>query len=367
MVGPRRALLTVGPVLATHPATTELRLLDAEGTLTGPCPMTDGEVVEALRWMLLSRTFDALAIKLQRMNRVGVYGPATGQEAAIVGSAMALDPSRDWLIPASREQAAWLRHGFSLENLLAIYMGRLDHARIPDSARLLPRQQAIGAQLPHATGLAWALRLRGERAAALVYFGEGAASEGDFHEAANLAGVQRVPLVFFLINNRYAISTPAARQTAANDLSLRAAGYGFPGIAVDGNDVFAVYAATRAAVERALAGDGPTLIEARTYRLGFHNTSDNPDLYRARDEEAAALAIEPIERLRRYATAADLWSDDQEREELAALSQQLDAAYRVVAALPRPGPEAVFEHVYAELTPRQRRQRAEILASLGKT
>ena len=254
-----------------------------------------------------------------------------------------------------------LRHGLPLDHLLALYMGRIDHGRIPEGVNLLPRQQSIGAQLPHAVGLAWALKLRRQPGVAIVYLGDGAASEGDFHEAANLAGVQRVPLVFVLINNQWAISTPASKQSAAADLSLRAAGYGFPGIAVDGNDLFSVYEATSAAVMRARSGGGPTLIEARTYRVGFHNTSDNPREYRDDVETAAAVALDPLDRVRRYAIGAKLWSSRKEKEVQRDVVAELDAAYRKVASLPRPGPEAVFEHVYEDLPVRIRRQRDEQL------
>ena len=343
--------------MATLERDEELRLLDERGRLLGERPMSDEQVLEALRWMLLSKALDEFAIKLQRLNRLGVYGPALGQEAAVVGSEMALAPLRDWMIPASREQVAYVRHGLPLDRLLASYMGRIAHARIPDEANLLPRQQSIGTQLPQATGVAWALKLRRLRAAAMVYLGDGAASEGDFHEAANLAGVQRVPLVFVLINNQYAISTPAARQTAARDLSVRAAGYGFPGLAVDGNDVFAVYAAASEAVERALAGEGPTLLECRTYRVGFHNTSDNPSEYRDETEVQAARERDPLLRLSRHAMASGIWSQEAEFEARTEAEAQVDEAYRIVAALPRPGRADVFEHVYAELPERVRQQR----------
>lgn len=330
--------------------------LDPDGELLEDCPLSEAGIAEALGLMHLSRALDELAIKLQRLNRLGVYGPVEGQEAAAVGSALALDPGRDWMVPASREQPAYVHHGLPLDRLLASYMGRLRHARIPDGVRVLPRQQSIGAQLPQAVGLAWALKLRGERAAALVYLGDGAASEGDFHEAANLAGVQGVPLVFVLINNRYAISTPSERQSAAGTLAVRAAGYGFPGVAVDGNDVFAVYAATREGVERALAGRGPTLVECRTYRVGFHNTSDNPREYRPDAEVEAARRLDPIVRLERYLRSTG-WPEQRLEAIRAEAQGEVADAYRVVSALPRPGPEEIYQHVYETLPERVRRQR----------
>ena len=338
-----------------------LQLLDQHGNLNGTSTMTADQVEEAMRFMLLSRAIDERLTKLQRMGRVGVYGPVAGQEAAVVGSAMALDPHRDWIVPASREQPAWLRHGLPLEMLFAIYMGRLDHTQIPAGVKLLPRQQSIGAQLPHAAGLAWAMKLRRIRAVVAVYLGEGASSEGDFHEAANLAGVMRVPLVFLLINNQWAISTPARKQSAAQSLAARAEGYGFPGVAVDGNDLLAAYAATMEAVERALAGGGPTLIELRTYRIGFHNTSDNPNEYRDEAEVAEATRRDPIERVRRYATRTGTWSAEREdsvREEIRA---RIETAQRLADDYPRPGPAAVFDHVYASPPRRLLNQRGEAL------
>jgi pyruvate dehydrogenase E1 component alpha subunit len=184
-----------------------MRLLDVDGTLAVGAAelLSAAQIAEAMRLMLLSRAIDERVIKLHRLSRAGTYGPVHGQEAAVVGSAMALDPMRDWIVPASREQPAMIRHGLGLDRLLAGYMGKINFSRIPDDMKLLPRNQSIATQLPHAVGLAWALKLRRVRGAVLVYFGDGASSEGDFHEAANLAGVQRVPLVFLLINNRYAI------------------------------------------------------------------------------------------------------------------------------------------------------------------
>lgn len=334
-------------------------LLNPDGVAQADPPLEPAELLEALRWMVLSRRLDELCTKLQRMGRIGLYGPAHGQEAAVVGSGLALDPGRDWMVPASREQPAMLRQGLPLRNLLASYMGRLDAARIPDGVRLLPRQQSIGTQLPHAAGLAWALKLRGERSVVLVYCGDGATSEGDFHEACNVAGVMVLPLVIAVINNSYAISTPVSRQTAGV-IATRAAGYGFPGRLVDGNDLFAVHAATRAALERALAGRGPSLLELRTYRMGFHNTSDNPREYRDDSEVASAAAVDPIERVRRYILAGGIATEGDLTAMELGIAEELETTQREVAAIPRPGREAIFEHVFDTLPERVKRQRDQI-------
>ena len=194
-----------GPLLSRAP---ERRWSSVDGTP----PMTADQLREALTLMLQSRAIDELAIKLQRLKRIGLYAPVSGQEAAVVGSSMALDPRRDWMVPASREQPAMIRHGLPLENFFAAYMGRFDFASIPKDVKLLPRQQAIGAQLPHAAGLAWALKLRHERAVTMVYCGDGASSEGDFHESLNLAGVMRAPLVVVVINNGTRSPSPSTSR-----------------------------------------------------------------------------------------------------------------------------------------------------------
>jgi pyruvate dehydrogenase E1 component alpha subunit len=292
--------------------------------------------------MLLTRRLDHRMIGLSRRDVIGTYTPLEGQEASVLGAALALDPARDWIVPSYREQAAWLRHGLPLDSLVAMYFGRIDAARIPDGVNLLTRQQAIGAHLPHAVGLAWGLALRGRDAVVLTYFGEGASSEGDFHEACNLAGVVRAPIVFFLQNNGWAISTPVARQTAADSFAARAAGYGFYGTVVDGNDLFAVYDVTREAVQRAREGSGPTLIESRCYRLNMHNTADNPTRYREDAEVAEARQRDPIARVRTH-----LQLDDDAFAQLEAeVVSEIDASIERVQALPRPSAGDAFEHVY---------------------
>jgi pyruvate dehydrogenase E1 component alpha subunit len=298
--------------------------------------------------MLLSRALDEKCTNLHRQGRLGLYAPVLGQEAAVVGSHLAIDPTTDWLVPASREQPAMIRHGWPLESLLASLLGRVEAGRIPDDVKMLPRQQAIAAQLPHAVGIAWASSIQRLDSVTLAYCGDGATSEGDFHEACNLAGVMRVPLVLVVINNQYAISTPVAMQTRADRLADRAPGYGIPGVAVDGNDLFAVYEVTRQAVERARAGQGATLIEAVTYRLGFHNTSDNPSMYRDSDEVAAARGRDPVDRLVSYAVSAGLVNPDQVDAMVLEVRAEIEAALDRALAYSTPGPEEVFRHIFAD-------------------
>jgi pyruvate dehydrogenase E1 component alpha subunit len=265
------------------------------------------------------------------------------------------------MVPQYRELMATVHHGLPLKVISAQYLGRIGPARIPDGVKVLPTQLSIAAHLPHATGLAWGLRLRGEDAVVLAYIGEGGSSEGDFHEALNLAGVTRAPVVFFMQNNQWAISTSRRVQSATSSFALRAAGYGLEGIEVDGNDVMAVYDVAVAAVERARKGDGPTLIEAVTYRMGFHNTTDNPSRYQDPEAYAEARRRDPIERVQKYLAGLGLW--DPQREAIVAeeLRNEIDTALEAAFAAPIAGPRDVFENVYEHPPERVLRQRAELL------
>ena len=343
------------------------QVLQPSGKLkAGAKPALDDEfVLEGLRWMLLSRAFDAKATALQRQGKFGVFSPVLGQEAAVVGSALAFDPRIDWLVPQYRELPAYLIWGLPLKNHILTLSGNPVAGRIPDDVKLLPTQVALAAQLPHAVGIAWGLQIQGREGAVLTYFGEGASSEGDFHEACNLAGVVKAPIVFFLQNNQWAISTPRAYQSAAAHFSDRAAGYGFEGRVVDGNDLLAVYEVTREAVERARRGDGPTLIEAVTYRVSFHNTTDNPSRYQPPEELEEARLLDPIERVEAYLRERGLWSVEREKEMKQAAAEEIEAAIAEAQKAPPPQPSQIFDNVFAELTPRQAAQRDEMLGRSG--
>jgi pyruvate dehydrogenase E1 component alpha subunit len=235
-------------------------------------------------------------------------------------------------------------HGCTLRRIAAMYMGRSEAAKIPEGVNVLPIAAALGTQLQQAVGLAWGLKLQRKPGVVLVYFGEGAASEGDAHEAMNLAGVARAPVVFFLQNNNWAISTPRAAQSAAANLAARAKGYGFSGEQVDGNDVRAVHAATTAAVERARGGGGPSLIEALTYRLSFHNTTDDPSRYADPAELDAARTRDPIEALARL-----LGADRKEALDAEA-AEEVEAAIAWALDQEPARPESIFEHIWADGT-----------------
>ena len=339
------------------------QVLEPSGRLReGAKPMLDDEfVLEGLRWMLLSRAFDTKATALQRQGRFGVFSPVIGQEASVVGSAMAFEPRTDWLVPQYRELPAYLMWGFPLVKHILNLSGNPVAGRIPDTLKMLPPQVSLAAQLPHAVGLAWGLQIQGREGVVVTYFGEGSSSEGDFHESCNLAGVTGAPIVFFLQNNQWAISTPRSFQSAARYFADRAAGYGFPGRVVDGNDLLAVYEVTKEAVDRARRGEGPTLIESITYRMSFHNTTDNPSRYQDPKDLEEARARDPIERIETYLRERGMWSDEKEKEYRAVAAQEIEDALVEAQQAPRPEPAQIFENVFAELTPRQAAQRRELL------
>ena len=324
------------------------------------------ELLSCYRAMLLSRAVDRQAFSLQRQGRLGTFSTVEGQEAAVVGSAWALDPDRDWVVPQYRELPAMLRQGYPLESFFLYFKGYPAGNRIPDGVNLLPFQISLATQLPHAAGLAWGLQAQGSDGAVLAYFGDGASSEGDTHEAMNLAGVRRAPVVFFLQNNGWAISTPLAKQTAGSLVS-RAGGYGFPGVLVDGNDLLAIWEATRWAIGRARQGLGPTLIEAMTYRLGPHNTADDPSRYRSDEEVRKRRDLDPLIRVR----ALIEQSGELEEADFAELEREatarVDSAIDHVENLPLPETGELFDHVHETISARASRQMEKALAGAQST
>ncbi|MDA0261115.1 MAG: thiamine pyrophosphate-dependent enzyme [Proteobacteria bacterium] len=334
-------------------------LLDTNGKLKkgARAPLSDTQTLAALRAMMLGRIFDEKSFSLQRQGRIGTFAPIVGQEASILGPALALDPARDWVVPQYREAPALFHQGFPVERMALYRLGQRAGANIPEGVKILPHQISLAAQIPHAVGLGWGLKLQGKDGVVAVYFGDGASSERDFHEACNLAGITKAPVLFVLQDNGWAISTPRALQTAGTDFASRAQGYGFPGVAVDGNDLFALYVVAAEAVARGRAGEGPTLIESRTYRMGAHTTADDPTRYvdpKIRDKWKAK---DPIERVQKYLAGKGKWDDaigENMREEVTA---EVEQAYEKAFAYPEPEASDLFEEVFAERSPLLERQR----------
>lgn len=283
-----------------------LQILDPLGNLVGDAPMDLEETRRLYRALVAARIYDHKASALQRQGRLATYSPFEGQEAAQIGSAAALRPD-DWLVGTYRDAAAMQFQGYPWVNL---FLGRTGHeggGATPQGVNVLPPSITVGAHMIHAVGLAWAERIKGSDRIALTYFGDGATSEGDFHEAMNFAGVYATATVFLCENNGFAISLSREDQTAAETIASKGEGYGVPGLQVDGNDLFAVYRATSDAVARARRGEGPTLIEALTYRMGPHTTSDDPGRYRDESEVAQWRERDPLERVRLYLESSGGW------------------------------------------------------------
>ena len=266
----------------------------------------------------------------------------------------------DWMVPSFRETAAMVWRGWSIEKILLFYAGYLEGGQPAPSQRDLPIAIPVATQLPHAVGLAYAARYRGDDVVVMAYCGDGATSEGDFHEALNFAGVWHVPIVFVVQNNQWAISMPLKKQTHSRTLAQKALAYGFPGVQVDGNDVLAVYAACRDAVDSARAGGGPTLIECVTYRLGVHTTADDPTKYRAEEEVRAWERKDPLTRFNAYLEKKNLMQAGLEQQ----VDEEIARAVLAFEAMPPADPLGIFDHAYGEMPAHLQAERARLAERL---
>jgi pyruvate dehydrogenase E1 component alpha subunit len=312
--------------------------------------------------MLLARRFDERLLSLQRQGRIGTFPPISGQEAAHLGAVAALRAS-DWMVPAFREMAADIWRGRPLESIIVYNNGYNEGSRIPAERNDMPISIPVGSQILHAVGIAWAAKYRGKNDVAMSFFGDGATSQGDFHEALNLAGVFQLPVVFVCQNNQWAISIPRAKQTRSHTLAQKAIAYGIRGIQVDGNDILAVYVAAREAVDQARAGGGATLIECVTYRLAMHTTADDPKRYRTDAEVEHWRQKDPITRFQKYLMAKGLLTEDAITAEEAAVNADIQAAVeRAEEQMKRMGdPLLMFEHACADMPSYLSEQREEFI------
>jgi 2-oxoisovalerate dehydrogenase E1 component alpha subunit len=334
-------------------------VLDTEGRAD---PATDPHLDVALieriyEGMLRTRLIDERLTRLQRQGRVGFHVGAEGEEAAIVASAAALRP-QDWIFPCYREVGAPLYRGLPLQTYIDnMYGNDNDAARgrqMPD--HVTAREQnfvsitaPIGTQITQAVGAAWAAKIKREDVVTACFFGDGATSSNDFHSGMTFAGAFRIPTLFLLRNNGWAISMPASAQTGARAYCDKGPGYGVTAVRCDGNDALAVYATVKEAVDRAVAGEGPTLVELMTYRAGAHSTSDDPSAYRGKDEEERWAKRDPIARLRKHLEALDAWSSARDEEFTASVQEELQACIAAAEKTPPPSIESMFEQVYATM------------------
>src|SRR5919197_5397311 len=341
----------------------QVRLLAEDGTLlqhgTYKVDLGDDELRELYRQLVVVRRIDVEGNNLQRQGQLGIWAPCLGQEAARVGSAKALRPE-DFVFPSYREHGVlYVRSGLEVLSVLQLFRGASLSGWDPRERNMALYSIPIGTQALHAVGYAIGAKWDGAELCAVAYFGDGATSEGDTNEAFNFAAVNSAPVVFFCQNNQWAISVPLSKQMAG-PIYQRAFGFGFPGVQVDGNDVLAVSAVTKAAADRARDGGGPTLIEAITYRLGAHTTTDDPTRYRTSDELDMWKAREPIGRYRAFLEKAGLWSEELEADVQAEADRVAAAVREAVEELPDPPLRDLVDHVYAEPPATLRRQWARL-------
>ncbi len=353
--------------LVHEAATYRLEILDKDGVVDKALmPELSGDQLVALyRDMVQIRKYDEKALNLQRQGRINTYGSIRGQEAAQAGIALAMAP-QDWLVPSFREHGVMTLRGVPAHLVYAYWKGDERGSVMPEGVNCLPTSVPVGSQLVHAAGVGLAFKLRKEDAVAVGFGGDGSTSEGDFHEALNFAGVYKAPVVFFIQNNQWAISVPFKNQTAAESIAQRAAGYGMPGIQVDGNDALAVYAASREALDRARSGGGPTLIEAHTYRMESHTTADDATRYRPPEELEHWRQRDPIDRMRKLLESRKLWNDAKEQAFLLEAAANVEAEVAALEAMPAPDPADIFNHMYGEIPWNLREQRDALLREVGR-
>ncbi len=332
-------------------------ILDEKGNADAALlpPLSDDDLKRMYEVLILARTFDQRALNLQREGRIGTYPSIQGQEASQIGSALAAE-KKDWLFTTFRESGVYVALGYPLHLILQYWAGDERGMKIPEGMNIFPLSIPVGTQIPQAVGAAAAAKYRKDRAGALVYFGDGGSSRGDFHEGMNMAGVFKLPVVFLCQNNQWAISVRREQQTAAKTIAQKAIAYGFEGIQVDGNDVLAVYKATRDALEKAKAGGGPTLIECFTYRMSDHTTSDDATRYRSKEEIETWKARDPILRLRLFLEKKGIWNETWQKEVEARSKAAVDEAQKKAESAEPPKPQDMFTYTYASLTQRQARE-----------
>ncbi|HEY5961619.1 MAG TPA: pyruvate dehydrogenase (acetyl-transferring) E1 component subunit alpha [Polyangiaceae bacterium] len=328
------------------------------------------EQLHLYRYMVETRQLDERFIQLQRQGRIGFHVGSLGEEAAIIGSASALRPD-DWIFPCYREFGAALMRGFPLQKLVDNVFGnqndtvkgrQMPHHYTCRAVGLASVSSPVGTQMTHAIGYAWAAKLDQRDTVTIAYFGDGATSSSDFHSAMNFAGVFRIPCVFLCRNNGWAISTPTERQSASRTYAEKAQAYGIPGIRVDGNDVLAVVAVTRRAVARAAAGLGPTLIEAVTYRMGGHTTSDDPNRYRGTEDMEPWRQLDPLQRFKEHLMAQGNWDEACQLDLVSDIDRRFREAVTNAESANPPPLESMFDDVYEKLPWHLIEQRAELLA-----
>ncbi|GGG20580.1 pyruvate dehydrogenase E1 component subunit alpha [Lysinibacillus alkalisoli] len=322
--------------------------------------LSDDELVELMSRMVYTRILDQRSISLNRQGRLGFYAPTAGQEASQLGSQFALE-KEDWILPGYRDVPQIVWHGLPLEKAFLFSRGHFVGNQAPEGVNVLSPQIIIGAQYIQAAGVALGLKKRGTKGVAVTYTGDGGSSQGDFYEGINFAGAFKAPAIFFIQNNQYAISTPRELQTAATTLAQKGVAAGLPSVLVDGMDALAVYAVTKDARERALRGEGPTLIETMCYRYGPHTMAgDDPTRYRTSDIDSEWEKKDPLVRFRKYVEAKGLWSEEKENEVIERAKEEIKQAIKAADATPKQTVTQLMENMYKGDMPSNVKEQYEI-------
>ena len=359
------------PKEIAYTATIEyVSILDEHGTFDdelGKGLITDEQVLDLYERMTVCRQLDEFAFKLQRSGRMGTYPQNKGQEASAVGTALALRPGKDWVVPSYRENAALFMMGLPMHYVLLYWMGDERGSQIPDNVKMTPLSVPIGTHMLHANGIAFAEKVRKTDNVVATYFGDGATSEGDFHEAMNFASTMKTPTIFINQNNSWAISVPREKQMNSETVAQKALAYGMPTVRVDGNDIFAVKYAMDDAVKRARSGGGPSFIECITYRLGDHTTADDARRYRDPKEVEAWVARDPLIRTRKYLEDRKLWDATKDENLQVRAKKIVKEVVATAEGIGMPEVSSIFEAMYVNMPDEVRKQRDTMrTSSLGK-
>jgi len=317
----------------------------------------DASIVKAYKDMLYARTADEMAVSFQRQGRMYTYAPNLGQEAISVAAGMIMREN-DWLVPAFREMGAWLAKGVTLKEIFLYYMGNEEGNNHKRANHMLPFSVPIGTHLLHAAGIGYSINYLKKDEVVFTFTGDGGTSEGDFAEALNFAAVWKVPVIFTVQNNQYAISVPVRNQTRSVNLAIKSYAYGIPGVKADGNDLFAMYSVYKQALDYAKSGNGPVLIEAYTYRKGAHTTSDDPSKYRSKEEENEAEKTDPVNRLKKFIDRKGIWKEDEEKL-VEKFRSEIDKQFSEAENMPPYQLEDVFRYMYVDLPDDLKRQQTD--------
>lgn len=346
-----------------------IQVMDPEGRIVDPKAVNgimEADMMQMYRYMVFTRLWNAKALSLQRQGRMGTIASVKGQEASNIGMGMALGQD-DWFCPSFREFGAMFVRGVKPRDLFMYWGGDERGARPAEGSRVLPICITVGSHLCHAAGIAWAAKIRGERIAVLSSSGDGSTSQGDFHESLNFAGVFKLPVVFAIQNNHWAISVPVEQQTATDTLAEKACATGLQSARVDGNDVLAVYVTVKRLLDRARSDFVPSLVELVTYRMDDHTTADDASRYRTPEMLSPWEGKDPIDRMRKFLTAEHGWDEDKENRLLAECAAEVEQIVRDYEAYPHPQPADIFDHMYAEMPWHLKEQKEEMLRHVGQS